>query len=63
MGLPAAAARRRASAATGALWVLGRGVSAARVPLRVAMAAHASLRPPSRADLRGGAVRGDGAAR
>ncbi|KAL6888437.1 hypothetical protein ACP4OV_009463 [Aristida adscensionis] len=39
MGLPAAAARRRASAAACALRALGRGVAAARVPLRVAMAA------------------------
>ena len=39
MGLAAGTARRRAARAAGALRALGRGVSASRVPLRVAMAA------------------------
>ncbi|PAN04290.1 hypothetical protein PAHAL_1G055700 [Panicum hallii] len=39
MGFAAGPARRRAAAAAGALRALGRGVAAARVPLRVAMAA------------------------
>jgi hypothetical protein len=39
MGLAAGPARRRAAAAAAALRALGRGVAAARVPLRVAMAA------------------------
>lgn len=39
MGLASGAARRRAAKAAGALRALGRGVTAAHVPLRVAMAA------------------------
>uniref|UniRef100_A0ACD5Z628 Uncharacterized protein n=1 Tax=Avena sativa TaxID=4498 RepID=A0ACD5Z628_AVESA len=39
MGLAPGAARRRAARASAALRALGRGVSASRVPLRVAMAA------------------------
>lgn len=39
MGLAPGTARRRAARAAGALRALGRGVSASRVPLRVAMAA------------------------
>jgi len=39
MGFAPGSARRRAAAAAGALRPLGRGVAAARVPLRVAMAA------------------------
>ena len=38
-GLRGGPARRRAAAAAGALRALGRGVAAARVPLRVTMAA------------------------
>ena len=38
-GLRGGPVRRRAAAAAGALRALGRGVAAARVPLRVAMAA------------------------
>ena len=38
-GLRGGPTRRRAAAAAGALRALGRGVAAARVPLRVAMAA------------------------
>ncbi|CAN6243254.1 unnamed protein product [Urochloa humidicola] len=39
MGFAPVPARRRAAAAAGALRALGRGIAAARVPLRVAMAA------------------------
>ncbi|XP_062223934.1 B-box zinc finger protein 32-like [Phragmites australis] len=54
MGFAAGAARRRAAAAAIALRALGRGVAAARVPLRVAMAAALWTEITSTAAVSGG---------
>ncbi|TKW37723.1 hypothetical protein SEVIR_1G066532v4 [Setaria viridis] len=62
VGFAAGPARRRAAAASRALRSLGRGVAAARVPLRVAMAAALWAEIKTSANAAGGACQGGGEA-